>query len=243
MLKWRFSKYRQALLILGSENIHRRQLSPIEEARYYKSLKDRGMSVRRIAESVSKSRDHIRFHLNLLDLPDDIQARIHAGEIPYSKARQLTILTREPATTTVVAGVKDFQPAPRTTRHFDAIRVIADEAAKGGSLKTEKAVAEAARLVREGVPVQDAIERAREKAGAEGSRERTEKRADPPELILQRILERQPDPSTIKESERKVARRIVADLLRKGILTCPDCGGGDLVWSCTGRRLDDEEGD
>ena len=156
MLKWRFSKYRQALLILGSENIHRRQLSPIEEARYYKSLKDRGMSVRRIAESVSKSRDHIRFHLNLLDLPDDIQARIHAGEIPYSKARQLTILTREPATTTVVAGVKDFQPAPRTTRHFDAIRVIADEAAKGGSLKTERAVAEAARLVKEGVPVQDA---------------------------------------------------------------------------------------
>jgi len=30
---------------------------------------------------------------------DDIQARIHSGEIPYSTARQLQILTREPSTT------------------------------------------------------------------------------------------------------------------------------------------------
>jgi len=70
-------------------------------------------------------------------------------------------LTREPERTVVITGrieegkIKEFitQPAERTDRLFPELRVIADEAARGGSLKSEKAVAEAAKLVREGVPV------------------------------------------------------------------------------------------
>jgi len=106
------------------------------------------MSIRKIAESISKSIKHIQLHLNLLDLPDDIQAQIHTGEIPYSKARQLTILTREPERTVVITGrtedgkIKEFitQPAERTERWFPELRVIADEATREGSPTSKRDV-------------------------------------------------------------------------------------------------------
>jgi len=90
-------------------------------------------------------------NVNLLDLPQDIQDRVHRGKITYDKAWQLTILTREPSTTTVVheAGrghiIAEPQPAQRTDRWFPAIREIADNV----NLQTEKEIAKTAQLVRE----------------------------------------------------------------------------------------------
>lgn len=234
-----------ALLILGSENIHRKDLTPIEEAHLYQWYMEKmGKTPARVAEAFKVSAENVRSKLNLLDLPEDIQARIHDGELSYTKARQLAILTREPSTTTVVHGKKEDgtfssvepQPAQRTDRWHQEIRLLAEDP----GLRTEREVAEAARLVREGTPVGEAVEKAREKAGAEGSRRRAGEKAEPPEAIMRRILERQPDPSTLDEDRRRLTREVVAGLLRKGVLVCPDCGGDDLAWACTGRRAADE---
>ncbi|RLC72243.1 MAG: hypothetical protein DRI26_03410 [Chloroflexi bacterium] len=69
-------------------------------------------------------------------------------------------MTREPERTVVITGrtedgkIKEFitQPAERIDRWFPELRVIADEATRDGSLTKEKAVAEAAKKVREGAP-------------------------------------------------------------------------------------------
>jgi len=111
-----------ALLILGSENIHRRQLSPIEEARYYAELKKRKMSVRRIAKEMGKSKSTIHDYLTLLDLPEDVQTQIHAGEVSLSKAIQLARLTREEAVQRDGRSDKGtFSESERITRFHDAM--------------------------------------------------------------------------------------------------------------------------
>ena len=73
-----------------------------------------------VLEAFQVGRETVRDKLNLLDLPEDIQSKVHKGEIDYYKARQLTILARAPNDTTTVvslgkqAGLEGSQPAQRT---------------------------------------------------------------------------------------------------------------------------------
>ena len=57
-----------------------------------------------------------------------IQGKVDSGEISYSKARWLTLLTRESGTTVVVPG-QGGEPVPRTEKWFGEIRAIADDPA------------------------------------------------------------------------------------------------------------------
>ena len=98
--------------------------------------------------------------LHLLHREARIQDRVHRNEITYDKARQLTILTREPIRSTVrwiesegYKSLEGSESAPRTDRWYPAIREIADNV----NLRTEKEVARTARLVREGTTVKEAV--------------------------------------------------------------------------------------
>jgi ParB/RepB/Spo0J family partition protein len=233
-----------SLLVMGSENIQRKQLTPIEEAKLYKKYVETfSKTVEEAARNFETSKDDIRVKLYLLDLPPDIQDKVHSGKIPFYKARQLTILTREPSMTTVIHGEDrgadgkfiggSPQPAPRTDRHFEAIRILA----KDERLPSEKAVAEAAKRTRDGMSVEEAIKEAAKAYGAEKSKERAKSKARPPEEMAKLLLEKLPDPGKLEEKILRQYPLLVRTLLERGLLTCPDCGGSHLVWKCSGREV------
>jgi ParB family transcriptional regulator, chromosome partitioning protein len=96
---------RQVLEIQISENIHRADLTPVEEADVYARMRDElGMAVEDIALRVGRSQAHVRRYLNLLSLPDDVLDKIDAGEIPISKGVYLTTLP-EHIVTKIVGNV------------------------------------------------------------------------------------------------------------------------------------------
>ena len=72
------------------ENLQREDLSPIEEARGYKSLaEDFGMTQEEIALRVSKSRSSVANSLRLLSLPDELIDMVEQGKLSAGSARAL----------------------------------------------------------------------------------------------------------------------------------------------------------
>lgn len=72
------------------ENLQRRDLNPLEQAKAYARLQDEfGLTQREIAIRVGKSREAIANTLRLLNLPAHIQEALAAGKISESRARQL----------------------------------------------------------------------------------------------------------------------------------------------------------
>lgn len=83
----------QALELAMVENLQRDDLNPLEAARGYRLLMDDfGLTQDEIAQKVGKSRSAIANTLRLLDLPDEVQGRLRAGEISEGHARALLAL-------------------------------------------------------------------------------------------------------------------------------------------------------
>jgi len=77
------------------ENIHRKDLNPIEEATAYKRLiNETGMSHEEIAKRLGKERSTITNMVRILNLPSDVQHLIVEGKLSMGHARAL-------------AGIKD----------------------------------------------------------------------------------------------------------------------------------------
>lgn len=76
------------------ENIQRRDLNPIEEARAYARLQDEfNLTQREVAARVGKSRETVANTLRLLNLPADIQEAVGNGRLNESQARALLAIT------------------------------------------------------------------------------------------------------------------------------------------------------
>ncbi len=72
------------------ENLQRRDLSPLEEARAFADLRDRfGLSQTEIAERVGRDRSSVANSLRLLKLPVEIQELVEEGRLSASAARTL----------------------------------------------------------------------------------------------------------------------------------------------------------
>ena len=72
------------------ENIQRKDISPIEEARTYRLLMEKfSLTQEEVARLVSKSRSRIANALRLLSLPEEVQEKIAKGEISFSQAREI----------------------------------------------------------------------------------------------------------------------------------------------------------
>lgn len=75
------------------ENLQREDLSPIEEAKGYKTLIDTyQMSQEQVAQSVGKSRPAITNTMRLLLLPDDVIDMVEKGKLSQGHARALLAL-------------------------------------------------------------------------------------------------------------------------------------------------------
>ena len=80
----------QALELAIVENVQRRDLSPVEEARGYRRLMDDFSHTQEaVAEMVGKSRSHIANLLRLLGLPRPVLELIDGGQLSMGHARAL----------------------------------------------------------------------------------------------------------------------------------------------------------
>ena len=83
-----------SLEIALAENVAREDLNGIEEAHAYAALVDQfGLTHERIGELVGRSRAAVSNILRLLELPDDVQTMVEAGQLSEGHARALLGLT------------------------------------------------------------------------------------------------------------------------------------------------------
>lgn len=120
----------EALEVQALENLHRRDLSPIEEARAFKVLLDqKGHSVEQaddLAARVGKSREYVYRALRLLELPDNAIDNIESGKWTPAHGHQLLRLENEAAITAAVNWLDnggdnyntDSVPSALALRHF-----------------------------------------------------------------------------------------------------------------------------
>ena len=85
---------RDSLEIALIENIQRKELNPIEEARAYQYLIDKfGLTQDEVSEVLGKSRVSVTNTLRLLKLPSEIQEEIKNGRISFAHGRALLELS------------------------------------------------------------------------------------------------------------------------------------------------------
>lgn len=77
------------------ENLQRENLNPIEEARAYESLVEKGFTHAEIADKMGKSRPYISNSIRLLSLPEQILSEIVNGKLSQAHARSLVGLNKE----------------------------------------------------------------------------------------------------------------------------------------------------
>jgi len=72
------------------ENVQRRNLTPLEEARAYKTLmQNYGYSANDIADTIGKSRSYVSNSIRLLQLPNDVQDKVTDEDISVGHARAI----------------------------------------------------------------------------------------------------------------------------------------------------------
>ena len=77
------------------ENHQRENLNPIEEAKAYQSLIDKGFTHTEIAEKMGKSRPYITNLVRLLGLPKHILTEVESGKLSQAHARLLIQLSSD----------------------------------------------------------------------------------------------------------------------------------------------------
>ena len=86
----RQSTPQELLLLALIENVQRQDLNPLEEALAYQRLiDDFGLTQRRVAEHVGRSRTAVANAVRLLDLSDELRTSLASGEISAGHARAL----------------------------------------------------------------------------------------------------------------------------------------------------------
>lgn len=86
------------------ENIHRKDLNPMEEGyAYLRLIKDFNMEIEEIGEKISKPKSYIEGKIQLTELPKLVQTSIAVGEITENHGRALLTLNDEKA---IIATLK-----------------------------------------------------------------------------------------------------------------------------------------
>jgi len=85
----------QMAVAVMEENLKRKSLNPIEEARGYANLRDFGWSEEKIAARFQKTRDYVAQHLRLLKFPEPIQQLVAQGQLTPSHAEAIATAPTE----------------------------------------------------------------------------------------------------------------------------------------------------
>jgi ParB family transcriptional regulator, chromosome partitioning protein len=73
------------------ENVHRKRLDPIREARFIQRMIERHGSQAKVAERIGKTQAFVSQRLALLSLPVEVQTKVSAGELRVKEARRLAV--------------------------------------------------------------------------------------------------------------------------------------------------------
>lgn len=97
----------EELIEIGlAENIQRRDLAPLEEARAFRLfIEQRGYSIRRLAERLGKDKSYVEDRLKLLQVPDDVQEMVAQRPDALRAAREIARLESKEAREPLIAGV------------------------------------------------------------------------------------------------------------------------------------------
>lgn len=106
-----------------AENTGRAPLDPIEEARGFKAMRDRGTTVPAIARICGISPATVYTRLALLELPPTDQIRLRRGEVTLGQAQEVAKLVKTRTTGTVRHSAK--APGTLTRAHPLAYTVLA----------------------------------------------------------------------------------------------------------------------
>lgn len=97
--------------VMVAENLHREDLTPLQEARAFAQLRQMGRSQRQIAAAIGCGQSHVSKRLALLDLPEAGQKAMTTGQITPSAAEALLKLRDHPEVlAAVVEGIVEDLP-------------------------------------------------------------------------------------------------------------------------------------
>lgn len=115
----------EAMLV---ENLHRADLTPIEEATGYQQLEILGYKPTRIAKATGRSRATVDRRLALMRLPESTRHRIHAGQISLGDAEAMLDFAGRPAALAKLekaAGTSDWTwTLAGERRHAENVKAV-----------------------------------------------------------------------------------------------------------------------
>jgi len=131
----------QEIILSEIENLVRQNVDPITQAYHFKKLRtDYGLTSQQIAAKLDVSDAYVRNYIRLLDLPDDIQALIAAGQLTPSHGLELLRLPEEKymriiAKRIIEHGLTITQTRMEVAKQIDYIRKWEEERKKEQELK------------------------------------------------------------------------------------------------------------
>ena len=123
---------KNAMEIALVENLQREDLSPIEEARGYKSLMEEfAMTQEEVSQRVGKSRPAIANSLRLLSLPDQLLELISQGSLSAGSARAILVLKSQDsmieAAETIIANDLSVREVEKLVKKLERDRLKSNE--------------------------------------------------------------------------------------------------------------------
>lgn len=135
------------------ENLHREDLTPINEARAFQELLDAGASQHEIAESLGCNQSHVSKRLKLIELPEDLAGKVgkkgDADGITVTDALEYARLADDP---------EQLRETIETRRSFESAKDAVDRAIADRE-RAAKQHAAAARLEADGIRRVERIQR------------------------------------------------------------------------------------
>lgn len=116
------------LVTMLRENIHRHDLTVMEEGEAYQQLTLLGMTATRIAHQTKRSRKTVERRLALVELPEKARKNLHAGTITLQDAEALLGLSPEASERALKSiGTRAFREAVVRERGFTGPAAVAAE--------------------------------------------------------------------------------------------------------------------
>lgn len=116
MIKYGLDNVRARILNL-SENLHRKSLNILQEAKAIQSLKDAGCPREQVAKELGVSGGWVQVRFYLLDLPEDIQTEAAAGFLNQHQIKQLRSLENDEQMYEAVRKIKTAKERGKAVPH------------------------------------------------------------------------------------------------------------------------------
>lgn len=112
----------KALISNLAENIHRKQLNILQEARALEKLRDKKFSVDAVALALGKSNTWVRMRYELLELPEEIQEAAAAGYIKQNQIRDLFRIKDKSKQLQLAAKIKKARVSGEKVPHIKPLK-------------------------------------------------------------------------------------------------------------------------